>query len=132
MGMFDTLYRSKPMPDGHQTSDGYQTKALRNKLDQYDLDSGALRLAKIVPTGEWPLEGWSYQIVDKIIPITSHILCWANFPCNGKQELFEYRLHLKFGVLTQIDPLGFNSERDGQDWVELDGENYWDFLKEDK
>ena len=132
MGMFDTLYYSKKMPDGHQTSDGYQTKALRKRMDWYDLDDGTLLLKKIIPMGEWPEEGWDYEDVNRIIPITSHILCCGTVMHKGRQETFDYRLHFKEGVLTQIDPLGLNPERNPDDWVRLDCEDYWNFLREDK
>lgn len=125
MGMFDELIYSGVMQDGNQ-SDGYQTKSLRNKMDQYSLDAGTLLLKMAAD------EDWEYVSVNKVIPITARLLCWASCERAGKEELFTYRLHFKEGTLTQIDALGANYVRTFEDFLELEGAPFWDFLKEDK
>ena len=53
MGMFDTIYCRRPLPDGRQTSDSFQSKSLCNCLCVFEITAdGRLREIELDDQGQ--------------------------------------------------------------------------------
>jgi len=58
MGMYDTIYCRRPLPDGWTTDEDFQTKSLHNTLSVYEIgEDGRLREQAIGDNGEPLREG---------------------------------------------------------------------------
>jgi hypothetical protein len=57
MGMFDTIYCRRPLPDGTATHEDFQSKSLHNTLSAYEIGTdGRLRELEIDDRGQAILE----------------------------------------------------------------------------
>lgn len=93
MGMFDTIYCRRPLPDGRQTSGSFQSKSLCNCLCVFEITAdGQLRELELDDQGQ-PVPGKSHDT-------GFHGL--MRFYTHADHELEEYEAKFTDGVLVDL------------------------------
>jgi hypothetical protein len=95
MGIFDTIYCRRPLPDGRQTSERFQTKSLCNCLSVFEITAdGRLR--------ELELDDQGQPVPEKSHDTGLHGL--IRFYNLADHELEEYEAKFTDGVLVDLRP----------------------------